>query len=111
MPTRSRYRLGQYPKFVREGDSLVKIGWSKSQGAEYEHKSPKRLLTVLSAALTAAKGKRITMDKVLPLNDAVDGSTFSDYQSYVCLAWLKSAGVVTQHGRQGYSVPKGIDLE
>jgi hypothetical protein len=44
---RSRNKLGQYPSFVREGDNLVKIGWSKTQKAEYEHKSPKRLLAVL----------------------------------------------------------------
>ena len=111
VPIRSRNKLGQYPKFVREGDNLVKIGWSKSQRAEYEHKSPKRLLAVLCESLTSANGKRIMMDKVLPLKDPVTGSAFPDYQSYVCLAWLKSGGLVTQHGRQGYSLPKGIELE
>ena len=110
VPIRSRNRLGQYPKFVREGDNLVKIGWSKSQRAEYEHKSPKRLLAVLCESLTSANGKRIMMHKVLPLKDPVTGSAFPDYQSYVCLAWLKSGGLVTQHGRQGYSLPKGIEL-
>jgi hypothetical protein len=39
-PIRSRNKLGQYPRFLREGGNLVKIGWSKSQRAEYEHKSP-----------------------------------------------------------------------
>jgi hypothetical protein len=110
-PVRSRNKLGHYPRFVREGDNLIKIGWSKSQRAEYEHKSPRRLLTVLCASLTSANGKRIIMDKVLPLKDPVNESSFPDYQSYVCLAWLKSAGLVTQHGRQGYSLPKGIELE
>jgi|SRR5208282_936622 len=110
-PTRGRNKLGQYPRFVREGDNLVKIGWSKSQSAEYEHKSPKRLLAVLCESLTSANGKRIMMDKVLPLEDPVTGSVFPDYQSYVCLAWLKFGGLVTQHGRQGYSLPKGIELE
>jgi hypothetical protein len=111
VPIRSHNKLGQYPKFVREGDSLVKIGWSKSQRAEYEHKSPKRLLAVLRDSLTSANGKRIMMHRVLPLKDPVTGSAFPDYQSYLCLAWLKSAGLVIQHGRQGYSLPKGIELE
>jgi hypothetical protein len=111
VPIRSRNKLGQYPRFVREGDNLVKIGWSKSQKAEYEHKSPKRLLAVLSESLRSANGKRIMMDKVLPLKDLVSGYAFPDYQSYVCLAWLRSAGLVIQHGRQGYSLPKGIELE
>jgi hypothetical protein len=111
VPIQSRNELGRYPKFVREGDNLVKIGWSKSQRAEYEHKSPKRLLAVLCESLTSANGKRIMMDKVLPLKDSANGSAFPDYQSYVCLAWLKSSGLVTQHGRQGYSLPKGIELK
>ncbi len=111
VPIRSRNKLGQYPRFVREGDNLVKIGWSKSQRAEYEHKSPKRLLPVLCESLTSANGKRIMMDKVLPLKDPATGSVFPDYQSYVCLAWLKLGGLVIQHGRQGYSLPKGIELE
>jgi hypothetical protein len=110
-PTRSRNKLGKYPRFVREGDNLVKIGWSKSQRAEYEHKSPKRLLAVLCESLARANGKRIVMGTVLPLKDPLNESVFPDYQSYLCLAWLKSAGLVTQHGRQGYSLPKGIDLE
>jgi hypothetical protein len=110
-PTRTRNRLGQYPRFVREGENLIKIGWSKSERAEYEHRSPKRLLALLCEALTGANGKRITMDRVLPLKDPVNGSAFPDYQSYLCLAWLKSAGLIIQHGRQGYSLPKGAELE
>ena len=51
------------------------------------------------------------MDKVLPLKDPVTGSAFPDYQSYLCLAWLKCGGLVIQHGRQGYSLPKGIELD
>jgi hypothetical protein len=108
---RSRNKLGQYPRFVRENDNLVKIGWSKSHRAEYEHKSPKRLLAVLCESLMTTNGKRIMMDKILPLKDLVSGSAFPDYQSYVCLAWLRSAGLVIQHGRQGYSLPKGIELQ
>lgn len=111
VPIKTRNKLGQYPKFVREGDNLIKIGWSKSQRAEYEHKSPKRLLAVLCDSLASANAKQIMMDKVLPLKDPVNGSPFPDYQSYLCLAWLRSAGLVIQHGRQGYSLPKGIELE
>lgn len=109
--TMKRSKPGQYPRFLREDDSLVKVGWSKSEKAEYEHKSPKRVLTVLCEALAAANGKRVTMDKVLPLKDNATGSSFPDYQSYVCLAWLKSAGLVLQHGRKGYSLSRRIDLQ
>lgn len=108
---RARNKLGQYPRFLREGENLVKVGWSKSAKAEYEHKSPKGVLAVLTAALTSANGRRVAMDKVLPLKDPATGSSFPDYQSYVCLAWLRSVGLVIQHGRQGYSLPKGAELE
>jgi len=111
IPIRSRSKLGRYPRFLREGDNLVKIGWSKSETAEYEHKSPKRVVALLCDSLTGTNGKRITMENVLPLTDPANGSPIPDYQAYLCLAWLRSAGLVNQHGRQGYSVPKGVDLE
>ena len=101
-----------YPKFFREGDSLVKVGWSKREKGEYEHKSPKAVLSILAAALAKAgeRKRRFTMDDILPLKNPADGSELPDYQVYVCLAWLRHAGLVTQHGRKGYSIPKGGDL-
>ena len=110
---RKRGRLGQYPKFLRDGDALVKIGWSKSAKNEYEHKSPKRVLTALVTAIMKAgsNGKRFAMESLIPLKDASDGSLLPDYQTYVCLAWLRSLGLVMQHGRQGYSLPKGTPIE
>ena len=110
-PVQRRGRLGQYPRFLREGENLVKIGWSKSEKTEYEHKSPKRVLAVLCETLDNANGKRVAMNKVLPLRDPADGSAIPHYQPYVCLAWLRSVGLVIQHGRQGYSLAKGTDLE
>lgn len=110
---RGRNKLGSYPRFFRNDGTLIKIGWSKSQKAEYEHKSSKRVLSVLCHALTkiGSNGKRLTMDKVLPLTDPSDGSALPEYQCYVCLAWLRSIGLVVQYGRQGYSLKKGTDLE
>jgi hypothetical protein len=107
-----RARKKDYPKFLRDGDSLVKVGWSKAEKAEYEHKSSKKALLALGQALAAigTKGRRFTMDKVLPLNDPSDSSALPDYQCYLCLAWLRHSGLVIQHGRQGYSLPKNGDL-
>ena len=31
----------EYPRFQRDGDRLVKVGWSKKDGAEYEHRAPR----------------------------------------------------------------------
>ena len=98
-----------YPQFFKEGEILVKVGWSKSQRSEYEHKSPRRVLVLLVDSLLKAgsKGKRLTMDKVFPLRDTENaGAETPEYQGYVCLAWLRHEGFIEQHGRSGYSIPK-----
>ncbi|MGA2498391.1 MAG: hypothetical protein ABSH20_11655, partial [Tepidisphaeraceae bacterium] len=88
-----------------EGDSLVKVGWSKSERAEYEHKCPRSVLPLLAAAIAkaGANGKRFGMDKVLPLNDA-ENHEVPAYQAYLALAFLRSIGLLDQHGRQGYTL-------
>jgi hypothetical protein len=110
---RSRTTKSEYPKFLREGDSLVKIGWSKSESKPYEHKAPRAVLRALVQSLTRAggKGERFTMEGIFPLKNISDSSEIPDYQAYLTLAWLRSVGLIVQHGRQGYSLPKGMDLE
>ena len=96
---------GQYPKFFRRGDNLVKIGWSKKARSEYEHKAPRRVIDVLASAIEKrSNGRVFTTEELFPLKDE-DGSEFPGYQSYVALAWLNAAGIVRQHGRHGYSTP------
>jgi len=113
LSARTGLKKRSYPKFLRDGETIIKLGWSKSAKAQYEHKAPKRVLTNLVATLVklAATKKRATMDDVLPLKDPIAGSEVPAYQAYLCLAWLRSVGIVTQHGRQGYSLPgrNGID--
>jgi hypothetical protein len=110
-----RQKLGRvtYPQFLKSGGTLVKVGWSRSNKTEYEHKSPKRVLLTLTAAIadTAKRAKRFSMDDLLPLRDGPDGSALPDYQAYICLAMLRSANLLVQHGRQGYSISKGIGIE
>jgi hypothetical protein len=107
----SRAKSG-YPHFVREGESLVKIGWSKSEAKPYEHKAPRGVLRALLQALArvGSDGKRFTVEPLLPLKDP-GGSDIPDYQVYLTLAWLRSVGLIVQHGRQGYSIREGINLE
>jgi hypothetical protein len=104
-------KKGNYPRFLREGDYLIKVAWSKTERSEYEHKSPKGVLNALVPAIArfGAGGKRFTMDAVLPLKDA-SGSEVPDYQTYLCLAWLRTMGLIKQHGRQGYSLPRNGDI-
>lgn len=106
--SRSSKKAAAYPKFFRDDESLVKVGWSKSEGAEYEHKCSRRVLDTLATecAKIAGPGKRFVMDKLLPLRDPASGTELPGYQAYVALAFLKYSGLVQQHGRSGYSIPK-----
>jgi hypothetical protein len=101
-----------YPRFVRRGDQLVKIGWSKSEKSEYEHKTPRQAaLTLAKAVAEAGKDGRVfQIDALLPLRDAKDGTETPDYQVYIVIAWWRSAGLLDQHGRRGYSIPDASQL-
>jgi hypothetical protein len=103
---RSVRRLGVYPTFYRVDDYLVKVGWSKSDKSEYEHKCPKAgLLTLIDALQRAgARGRRFTMERVFSLLEVKGASELPSYQVYVGLAWLKANGLIAQHGRQGYTL-------
>ena len=108
--TRPKRSQAGYPRFVRTEDALAKIGWSKADRSEYQHKAPATILPVLVGALaTRAKGGRVfPLEKLLPLRTA-EGEV-PGYQVYVWLAWLRTAGLVQQRGRQGYTVenPAGL---
>jgi hypothetical protein len=110
---RSKTAKSGYPKFVREGDSLVKIGWSKTDGKPYEHKAPRSVLRSLVQALlrVGSGGARFTVEGLLPLKDTAGTSEIPDYQTYLTLAWLRCVRLITQHGRQGYSLPNAAELE
>jgi len=96
---------GEYPKFVRRGDHLVKVAWSKRQRAEYQHKTPRRVAELLAAAIAkrAANGRLFTSEDIFPLKDPLDGSEIPSYQAYAALAWFRAAGLVRPHGRRGYT--------
>jgi hypothetical protein len=90
----------------------VKIGWSRTEKAPYEHKAPKRVVDLLVEAVlrVGQRGQRFTSDDVMPLLESGDGSEVPSYQAYLALAWLRTENLVVQHGRQGYSLPEGADL-
>ncbi len=92
-----------YPRFVRDEDKLIKVGWSKKAREEYEHRAPR--LAVLAFAehvgMSTAKGKTFVIDDLLPVHDAA-GEELPSYQVYLALAWLRQAGAVDKKGRDGY---------
>jgi hypothetical protein len=105
-------QAGNYPRFLRDGNALVKIGWSKKEKKRYEHKAPKPVLDLLVASLSTAgrDGLRFIFDDLLPLSEPGDGAEVPSYQAYLCLAWLRSEQLVEQHGRQGYSIRRPDQL-
>jgi len=98
----------EYPRFFRRGEQLIRVAWSKRDKKEYQHKAPYSALKALAMALAEAgkEGRVFSTDEVLPIREPADGSEIPNYQSYVCIAWLKQTGLIDQHGRQGYSVPR-----
>jgi hypothetical protein len=109
--TGKRVPPGQYPRFKKEDDTLVKIGWSKSDRATYEHRSPRDILDRLVTRIVevGSSGERFTTEQILPLLDERNNELPS-YQVYLCLAWLVMAGLLERHGRQGYTVAANTDL-
>jgi hypothetical protein len=94
-----------YPKFERSKDQLVKVGWSKKERCEYLHRAPRAVLDVVvrQAEKLGAADRVFTADELLPQCCGEDGNEFPRYQTYLCLAWLRSIGALDQHGRDGYS--------
>lgn len=101
-------KAAEFPRFERDGDKLVKIGWSKRDERVYEHRAPREIVFLVTTAIsTKGRPKAIfTMDQVLPVNDNA-GNEVPSYQAYLALAWLRSIGVVQRRGKDGYALTNG----
>ena len=95
-----------------DGQTLVKVGYSKSDRREYEHRSPREVLDRLTSLVTklGAGGRRFTTEQILPPGED-QLADLPSYQVYLCLALLVRTGLLVRHGRQGYTVPEGADLK
>ena len=104
-PTASK---GHYPRFERDGDKLVKIGWSKKNREAYEHRAPREAVIafVRHLARSVAEGHVFAVDDLIPVPDA-SGGALPAYQVYLTLAWLRHAGAVEKKGRSGYVLRNG----
>jgi hypothetical protein len=102
----------EYPKFLRDGEEILKIGWSKREKKVYRHKAPQRIVLLVSQALQQAgqHGDRFVMEQVLPIRDPENDADVPSYQAYLSLAWLRKENLIVQHGRQGYSLRPNFNL-
>lgn len=105
---RATSRRVQYPQFLRDGDRLVKIGWSKKTRTTYEHKAPRAVVEALVAAVQRRKGENAVFQAsdVMPLKDSLR-EEYPSYQSYLALNWLRDVGAIRKRGREGYVLKKG----
>lgn len=103
-----RQQAGEFPRFERDRDKLVKIGWSKRDERVYEHRAPRDVVFLVSTAISRkVKPKAVfTMDQILPVSDA-GGAEVPSYQAYLALAWLRSLGLVQRKGKEGYALVNG----
>jgi hypothetical protein len=105
-PYQTRMIQDEYPRFARKDDELVKIGWSKSDHKEYQHRAPKRALDAVVAALKrlAPKSRHFTSEDLVPLKDP-HGGVFPVYQIFAVLAFLRHLEILDQQGRKaGYTL-------
>jgi len=104
----SASRRGSYPRFLRDGDRLVKVAWSKKERKPYEHRAPQHVIQTFIEAVRKRKGegKLFEATDVLPLSSP-NGEEYPSYQSYLALAWLRHVGIVAKRGREGYVLKPG----
>ncbi len=102
----------EYPKFLRDGEELLKLGWSKREKKVYRHKAPKRVVLIVSQALQqfGQHNDRFVMEQVLPIRDLENDADVPSYQAYLILAWIRKEKLLVQHGRQGYSLRPETNL-
>ncbi len=109
-----RLKKTDYPRFLREKQDLVKLGWSPRKKGPYEHRVPKTNVDAVVAAV-ASRGKSGHRFAIEEIPKALTGTKGAEpvpsYQIYAVVSWLKWAGMVIQHGRQGYTVVRPQTFE
>lgn len=91
-----------YPRFETYEGRLVKIGWSKRERAQYEHKASKQAaLAVFMKLGNTSQGTPFRMEELLPV-ELPDGTEVPSYQSYLVLAWLRDIQHVEKRANDSY---------
>jgi hypothetical protein len=96
-----------YPRFEREADRLIKVGWSSRDRRGYEHRASKSVVFRFAERLSSQSASPFSMDQVLPITDE-RGAELPSYQAYLAVAWLRSVGAVRKVGKEGYSVDPAL---
>lgn len=101
-----------YPRFCKQGDQLVKIGWSSSANRNYEHKVSFDGIVAVVDHLAALPNSKfpVTAETIVESLREADDTAILGYQVYVVVAWLRAEGLLVPHGRHGFSKSADADL-
>lgn len=92
-----------FPLFVRDGDSLVKIGLSTNTESTYEHRASRKTIDdIVRRILKCNKRDIFSAEMISDIHHLGDGKKVPGYQLYLCLGWLKKLDLLKQRGRKGY---------
>ena len=97
----------KYPKFRKDGSHLVKIGWSKKERKEYEHRASRDVVSLLAQRIGEHFGpdSMFKVEQIAPEKDPLQdrhGVRIPYYQVYLVLKWFTALGLLEKHGRNGY---------
>jgi hypothetical protein len=95
----------RYPAFSTTRERLIKLGWSKKNRTEYEHRAPKASVSIVYEAIRniGANGDALEVEALSPLVTA-DNQEIPAYQIYMAIGWLRDLGAVQKSGRNRYRV-------
>lgn len=108
MVSSQRPRKSAFPRFERDGDRLVKVGWSAKEKKTYEHRVPRRAVIEVSTSIDKAASRGIVRPDRVAEKLATQEQPIPSYQTYVTIAWLRTAKVLKKVGREGYSAGLGV---
>ncbi len=101
--------MKKYPTFARDGNQLVKTGWSRKTRKEYKHRVTESAVSAVVSALRDFGATGFSMEDLTPVQNE-DATVLPSYQVYLVVAWLRACGAVTKAGRGGYlPVPERLD--
>lgn len=105
VPHKKRRRRG-YPRFYKDDERLVKVGWSPKKQKSYEHRASKSAVFAVLDGIRSRLEKRRTfkVEDVGALPCDPDASDLPQYVVYLVVAWLEHQRLLAKHGRNGYSL-------
>lgn len=99
------------PRIEIRNGSLFRIGWSRKQRCEYEHKVPRESFEAIvntMAGLSKVGNGPFTAETIIEKLNNSTGDMMPAYQVYVVLAALREWNLITQVGREGYNIDPDI---